>query len=594
MTRAWVAALILAGGVASAQAPQKSAHAPEVDTAELVHLPFVFFDMGQKDEPIGRYGDPWFVNQQPIHTVGVSAFFIDPHEVTAADYALFLTWAGGLAHWNEDQPIERVRDGYLPMAGQDKRPMHQVRWADADAYCRWAGKRLPTEAEWERAAAGESGRTFPWGEDGLSCRRAVYFTGATFCEEAPADVRSRPEGATPEGVFELAGNVAEWTADWYGRYSADAMMDPTGPASGVHRVVRGGSFLEGGSSVRTRARRAVLPSLRSDAIGFRCVYRDDVPQPGVRGALKPAADVDRIPSTRRRAVAKPGPSVLAEGLQAPGALVMTPDEASWVALPQQGQVVRLDPNGGSSIELENAGAIVELVADGDAVIAVSETTGTLWRLRAGSAPEAWVVGEEAPSSAVVQGGELIFGTASAVRVRTSSGAVETRAQGLDGVAGVAADAGWIWFAEAGAASAANARIARVPRGGGPVETIVSSQQLGFGMRPKGLALREDGSGVYAVQMSGFPNSSLLCTVQPDGSMRRCDYGPTHFGRLTVRGEVAYWTTHHAVARLDLGTRLYFELPGTWARAGGLFVEDGGAVRWTDALSGKLLRNAPTP
>ena len=149
------------------------------------------------------------------------------------------------------------------------------------AFCAFAGKSLPTEAEWERAAKGPSGdRRYPWGDDGPTCTKAV-FTSQARCEDALASVGSRsPAGDSPEGCHDLAGNVAEWVLDWYARYpgtgtgtgAGTGAADPKGPDDGTLRVVRGGSASDPPAAIRTTSRFGADPSNRSEGVGFRCVH----------------------------------------------------------------------------------------------------------------------------------------------------------------------------------------------------------------------------------------------------------------------------------------------------------------------------------
>lgn len=188
--------------------------------------------------------------------------------------ATFLGAGGAPLHHRRHQAVVKTSERYAAAPGREHEPITFVSWADAEAYCAWAGKALPTEAEWERAAKGGAGeRRFPWGDEAPTCERAVLFARVD-CEPGVAPVGSRsPQGDSPDGCRDMAGNVAEWTADWYGPYSEDAAEDPTGPAEGTLRVMRGGNFRDPPAAVRTTARWGAEPTAYSEAVGFRCVFR---------------------------------------------------------------------------------------------------------------------------------------------------------------------------------------------------------------------------------------------------------------------------------------------------------------------------------
>ena len=200
-------------------------------------------------------------DEQPRRTVVVAPFSIDADEVTRADYARCV--AAGACKPPVGEPA-RDTTSRLPVTG--------VTWHDAAAYCRFVHKRLPTEAEWERAARGPDGRTYPWG-DAPECARANFgnFEGEGRCPKNPGhpvDVGSYGGGE----LHDLAGNVWEWVADWYdARYYARApSTNPPGPRHGERRVVRGGACCSMFGLPRASNRNAFPPDYRDDDLGFRC------------------------------------------------------------------------------------------------------------------------------------------------------------------------------------------------------------------------------------------------------------------------------------------------------------------------------------
>jgi formylglycine-generating enzyme required for sulfatase activity len=224
----------------------------DTDGSELMLVPAGFFQMGQERR-----------------AVYLDGFYIDRFAVTNRQYAAFLDVTGHrpshadfVAHW---------RDGRVP-AGLEQHPVVHVSWFDARAYAQWAGKSLPTEAQWEKAARGSDGRKYPWGKSTPDDARANF--GSWHRGTVP--VGSCPAGASPYGVEDLAGNVWEWCEDvdsqeFYANGPSHNPCNHVAIGARPRRVVRGGSFMYDAHSVRTFSRSSFEPDTGAQGIGFRCV-----------------------------------------------------------------------------------------------------------------------------------------------------------------------------------------------------------------------------------------------------------------------------------------------------------------------------------
>jgi len=203
----------------------------------------------------------WFSDEAPVHRVKLDAFYLDKDEVTQGEY-------------DECVRAGRCKDNekYDGLTGT-RQPVVGVDWNDAKSYCAWAGKRLPSEAEWEKGARGTDGRVYPWGNQAPSCQYAVMDDGGFGCGlKKTWEVGSKPAGASPYGAMDLAGSVWEWVADWSGEsyYQQSPSQNPTGPSSGTFRVVRGGSWIHFAWYVRSSGRFGDGPTDRNPYLGFRC------------------------------------------------------------------------------------------------------------------------------------------------------------------------------------------------------------------------------------------------------------------------------------------------------------------------------------
>ena len=228
--------------------PTQGAPPPEVKAA-LIAIPAGEFTMGSDVE-----------DERPPHAVFVDGFEIDKLEVTNQEFERFV-WETGYV-----TGAEKAGDTSWRYYAKNKpnNPVVKVSWNDAGAYCAWAGKRLPSEAEWEKAARGTDARVYPWGNQWDAARANTKEAG----NRGTTAVGSFPAGASPYGVLDMAGNVAEWTTDWFKAYPGGDFYSPY--YGEKYRVIRGGGWFSGKALVRTTERSASAIELANDDVGFRC------------------------------------------------------------------------------------------------------------------------------------------------------------------------------------------------------------------------------------------------------------------------------------------------------------------------------------
>ena len=296
--------ILLACGSSPIEDENQKQNIEQPDLTDMVLIPAGEFLMGSPE------GEEAF-DEHPQHTVYLDAYYIDKYEVTNVQFKAFVEATGYVTDaerkgygevWNtKERPSMRrynfadvnwrrphawVDNEALPNRPHPKAwenyniedkmgyPVVQVSWNDAQAYATWAGKRLPTEAEWEKAARGTDGRKWPWGNefdldiDGV----AIH---ANIGSDGPLPVGCFPSGSSPYGAYNLAENVQEWVADWYASdyYACSSQNNPKGPETGKFRVVRGGSWKELKSyQVLITNRAYQVPDYSSNFVGFRCAW----------------------------------------------------------------------------------------------------------------------------------------------------------------------------------------------------------------------------------------------------------------------------------------------------------------------------------
>jgi formylglycine-generating enzyme required for sulfatase activity len=306
--------VVLSGCGSSTKLGVGSSQVSPVDSMTMMYVPEGRFLMGS----LVGVGE---LNEQTQHMVDLDAYWIDRTEVSNAMFAEFVNKtgiqtiaekAGGSYVTQTDSPpvVVMGADWQHPqgpgssISGLEDYPVVNVTWWDAQAYCQWVGRRLPTEAEWEKAARGVQGQTYPWGEavptgnlvNFADINQDTEWADQTSNDgfELTAPVGSYPAGKSPYGALDMAGNVWEWVADWNGDYPAGTVDNPPGPATGKYRMIRGGSFGDGAYFLRSAIRLTHYPEYTDNFGGFRCASSLEQPATAETSTNMPISAEERV------------------------------------------------------------------------------------------------------------------------------------------------------------------------------------------------------------------------------------------------------------------------------------------------------------
>ena len=561
--------------------PDSGALKAHIDTslaAPLADLNAVSVSRGTEASlPVGRYGDGWFVNEQPGKELDVAAFQIDAREVSVEDWAAYIQWSCGNACLDPRMPIGVVDGAVVMRAGYAKRPITYVSRQMASSYCTWHGKRLPTELEFERAAKGAENATWPWLiEGGPRCSHTNFGYEGGRCAQEAYDVGTRPDHQSAEGVYDLAGNVAEWVADDYGPYE-NAFVQL--PGDDIYGVVRGGSFLMPRILLRPSARLPVPVKTRAPDIGFRCARGEsDRLAAGIQAGEMPAPEpVGTAGSVEM------GDAYL-DGLRRPRALIAMGDTL-WVSTDDGVVLVDTDKN----TTLVDGAPVDKWQSDDTGVFGLRLDLEEICRYEDDGIESCLDVPDVVDF--VVHGGDVVWTNGTSVFRETSSGR-ENMLNDRTGLRSLVSVGTTLWFIEGGSNGTDFYRWEELLPEAQP-ELVLGADAISPPLQilhPTPGAQEEIWLLIGLADL--WPHSALLCRMSnPSASLQCLSQTPPKSGDLHFWGDKIVWRHQFGIASISESAP--YEIYRGGISPGGTFLQND--VLWvSEPMQGKVFRWSDLP
>jgi formylglycine-generating enzyme required for sulfatase activity len=563
---------------------EKPARAPLINDNNMFSYMASSYEMGNPTESPNPYGDGWFMDQTPINLITLEPFKIDQHEVTVAAYAQFLNHVGLALHYHPMMPIQASSKGYLPYAGLDALPISGVSWHNAHSYCTWVGKRLPTEAEWEFVATGGGRRRFPWAIDaGPRCYRAVGFMNGAQCAADTQPVGSRPDGSSPEGLTDLSGNVAEWTANLYEPYPGNEDQGSWFDHSEPIYAVRGGGLFNSGIFLKSRSRWSATESARGQALGFRCAMSEGLidPYAEVRGDLgEPRSSMT---TSSPLATAELWGKVISNELTTPydfvvwsGGYAVTEQslgQVKWIGEAEPNQVIISDLDEPTHIASQGESLLIATASE-----LLSWSDGMSTRVMSLDEPINGLVADETEAF-WISNGQLYH------RVGEENGEVINEV-GPDSKLILKDE--WLLLITTHPSSDDQPVLTIIDRNTAVLNIRLTGAQIPNGLAVYGVDLNSQNEITISLRLDSWPHVGRVCNLGIEqGNLSCYSDSPPQINEVVWAGEQLYWSSKRAIAKLiDIEGTSSYQVASQWHTPRSLTAIDD-SLLWLDFHAGSL-------